>query len=56
MVRGGVEMELVKFTKYEKNTLKGFVDIKLSSGIILNGLIHRPENTQMKKEKNSIVE
>jgi len=28
-------MELVKFTQYEKNTLKGFVDIKLSNGIIL---------------------
>jgi len=34
------KMELLKFQKYEKNTLKGFVDVKLSNGIILKGFTY----------------
>ena len=33
-------MQLLKFHPYEKNTLKGFIDVKLSNGIILKGFAY----------------
>ena len=37
-------MEIIKFREYKKNTLQGFVDIQLTSGIILREFTYHVRN------------
>lgn len=38
-------MEIVKFREYSKNTLQGFVDIRLTTGIILREFTYHIKNS-----------